>query len=61
PSPVAAGLAGPGDPLQPPPAPTPASPAGGPAAWWPWRAAALAGATVVAAVALRARARDRAS
>jgi len=55
PSPVAAGLVDPTEPLRPPPAP--ASPAGGPAPVWPWLAVALAGATIVAAVALRARAR----
>ena len=53
PSPVAAGLVDPTEPLR--PAPTP--PAGGPAPVWPWLAVGLAGATIVAAVALRARAR----
>jgi hypothetical protein len=57
PSPVAAGLVDPGDPLQPAPLPPPAPPAAG----WPWPAAALAGATLVTALALRARARTRAS
>ena len=55
PSPVAAGLVDPTEPLRPVPAPTP--PAGGPAPVWPWLAVGLAGATIVAAVALRARAR----
>jgi len=55
PSPVAAGLVDPTEPLRPLPAPTP--PAGGPAPVWPWLAAALAGATIATVVALRARAR----
>jgi len=55
PSPVAAGLVDPTEALRPVPAPTP--PAGGPAPVWPWLAVGLAGATIVAAVALRARAR----
>jgi flagellin-like protein len=70
PSPVAAGLVDPGPihrgtpsgfpgPLRPVQSAPPL--AGGPAAWWPWQAAALAGATVAAALALRARARNRAS
>ena len=54
PSPVAAGLVDPTEPLGPVPAPTP--PAGGPAPVWPWLAVGLAAATI-AAVALRARAR----
>jgi hypothetical protein len=55
PSPVAAGLVDPASPLRPLPAPTPS--AGGPAPMWPWLAAGLAGAAIVAVVALRARAR----
>jgi hypothetical protein len=55
PSPVAAGLVDPTEPLR--PAPAPAQPAGGPAPVWPWLAVALAGATIVAVVALRVRAR----
>ncbi len=55
PSPVAAGLVDPTEPLRPLPAPTP--PAGGPAPVWPWLAVGLAGATIVAVVALRVRAR----
>jgi Uncharacterized protein conserved in bacteria (DUF2330) len=59
PSPVAAGLVDPAEPLGPfdRGAPASAPPAGGPAPVWPWLAAALAGATVVAVVALRARSR----
>lgn len=55
PSPVAAGLVDPTEPLR--PAPAPARPAGGPAPVWPWLAVGLAGATIVAVVALRVRAR----
>ena len=55
PSPVAAGLVDPTEPLR--PAPAPAQPAGGPAPVWPWLAVGLAGATIVAVVALRVRAR----
>jgi len=55
PSPVAAGLVDPTEPLR--PAPAPAQPAGGPGPVWPWLAVALAGATIVAVVALRVRAR----
>ncbi len=55
PSPVAAGLVDPTEPLR--PAPAPAQPAGGAAPVWPWLAVGLAGATIVAVVALRVRAR----
>jgi hypothetical protein len=65
PSPVAAGLADPGPTHRGTPSGFPGPlrplPAGGPAAWWPWLAAGLAGATVVTVMALRARARTRAS
>jgi hypothetical protein len=68
PSPVAAGLVDPADPLRPihrgtpsgfpgPLRPAPTSPAGGDAPVWPWLAVGLAGATVVTLLALRARAR----
>jgi hypothetical protein len=57
PSPVAAGLVDPGEPLRPLPTPAPAPPAGGPAPVWPWLVVGLAGAAAVTVVALRARAR----
>jgi Uncharacterized protein conserved in bacteria (DUF2330) len=55
PSPVAAGLLDPAEPLRPPPAP--AAPAGGTAPFWPWLAVGLAAATAVTVLAVRVRAR----